>query len=188
MRDLTCGEPHMWQTADRERFEREPPVADVEPRAVHSSPARARSALMAPMATWQAATAPQQMLSRPIALLGSAGPFDPTTSGYAGVVGPKKRARRCCAECGWPQCGLGHELDGGRRVGGYLKPSLLVRLGLDGESSWFSKRPGQSLGTIQYMFRRWSKNPAEGLFFWTYSNPTKLCLLFQSPMQFVTTY
>ena len=56
--------------------------------------------------------------SRPLALLGSAGPFDPTASGYSGEVGPKKRARRCCAECGWPQCGLGHELDGGRRVGG----------------------------------------------------------------------
>ena len=117
MGDPVCGEPHMWQTADGVRFEREPPAADVEPRAVHSSPARARSPLRAPAATRQAATA-SRMLSRPIALLGSDGPFDPTASGYSGVTGPKKRARRCCAECGWPQSGLGHELDGGRRVGG----------------------------------------------------------------------
>ena len=118
MRDPVRGEPHMRQTADGERFEREPPAAGVAPRAVHSSPARARSALRAPAATRQAAPVPRKMLSRPLALLGSAGPFDPTASGYSGEVGPKKRARRCCAECGWPQCGLGHELDGGRRVGG----------------------------------------------------------------------
>ena len=117
MRDPVCGEPHMRQTADGVRFEREPPAAGVEPWAVHSSPARARSALRAPAATRQAATA-SRMLSRPIALLGSDGPFDPTASGYSSVTGPKKRARRCCAECRWPQSGLGHELDGGRRVGG----------------------------------------------------------------------
>jgi hypothetical protein len=117
MRDPVRGEPHMRQTADGERFEREPPAASVAPRVVHSSLARAQSALRAPAATRQAATA-SRMLSRPIALLGSDGPFDPTASGYSGVTGPKKRARRCCAECGWPQSGLGHELDGGRRVGG----------------------------------------------------------------------
>jgi len=58
------------------------------------------------------------MLSRPMALLGNNGPFEPTASGYSGEIGPKKRARRCCAECGWPQSGFGHELDGGRQVGG----------------------------------------------------------------------
>ena len=46
------------------------------------------------------------------------GAVRPDRSGYSGVVGPKKRALRRCAECDWPQSGLGHELDDGRRVGG----------------------------------------------------------------------
>ena len=127
MRDPVRGEPHMRQTADGERFEREPPAASVAPRVVHSSPARAHSALRAPAATRQAAPASRQMLSRPIALLGSDGPFDRTASGYSGEIGPKKRARRCCTECGWPQSGLGHELDGSRQVGGKRDHASLAR-------------------------------------------------------------
>ena len=120
MRDPMRGDFKMRETGDGVQFARQDePNAGAQPRAaVHKNPERARVAAMAPAATGEAAASPK-MLARPLALLSSTTPYDPTAAGYSSEPRSKKtRAARTCSECGWPQSGAGVELSDHRRVGG----------------------------------------------------------------------